>query len=48
MGDLDYCDLYKHVFQNFKQDDLSYIHEPLPINERSDSILYASNLLHLE
>lgn len=44
----DFCDLFKNVYQNVKQEDLNNINEPLPGNERNNSILYASDLLDLE
>lgn len=44
----DFCDLYKHVYHNFNPDDFNYINKPLPGQERSKSILYASNLLDME
>lgn len=43
----DFCDLFKNVYQNVKQEDLNNINEPLPGNERNNSILYALDLLDL-
>lgn len=44
----DFCDLYKNVYQNYKQEDLNNIQEPLPSTERNLSILYASDVVGLE
>lgn len=44
----DFCDLYKNIYQNFKQEEFNNIHEPLPVEERNSKILYASDSLRLE
>nr|CAH7757419.1 unnamed protein product [Callosobruchus chinensis] len=43
----DFCDLYPGVPKNYQADQINLYYEPMPLSERNDGILYASNALDL-
>lgn len=44
----EFCDLFGDVCRDYPNDTINMFYDPLPAQEKSNSILYASELLRLQ